>query len=194
MKGKSTFTQKEADVIEQLILQKLQATEDKQKGIREKIRKLGFYASDFSIKEAYDVSDFRNSVHINGSKKSSTITPKKEVVKSVTTKKNTLLPSNTISNFTEKELESLGFAGFKSIANIRKNNYQDLPMEKGVYMILLNDRKSIAFLKEGSGGYFKQKNPNVSIATLKDNWVEKTNVLYIGKAGSESAVQHFCLV
>ncbi len=66
MKGKSTFTKSEAEQIEVLISAKLKATSDKQKGIRDKIRKLGFYASDFNIGNGYTVSDFRRVVNIIG--------------------------------------------------------------------------------------------------------------------------------
>ena len=34
----------------------------------------------------------------------------------------------------------------------------------------------------GTGGYHKNKNPNVSLEILKQNWVEGVNVVYIGKA------------
>ena len=36
-------------------------------------------------------------------------------------------------------------------------------------------------------GYFKGKNPNVSLETLEANWVENSLVLYIGKTGGENS-------
>ena len=54
---------------------------------------------------------------------------------------------------------------------------------KGVYVVLRESESSPQFLSEGTGGFFKGKNPNVSIAELKANWVEGTHVIYIGKAG-----------
>ena len=33
------------------------------------------------------------------------------------------------------------------------------------------------------GGFFKNKNPNVSKATLEANWVDRTIVIYIGQVG-----------
>jgi len=61
MKGKKIFTKAEADAIRILIKMKLQAPPDKQKGIRQKIRNIGFYYSDFSAnKDGYTVSDFDN--------------------------------------------------------------------------------------------------------------------------------------
>jgi|25_taG_2_1085351.scaffolds.fasta_scaffold01231_5 hypothetical protein len=59
MKGKSKFTTEEADQIEQLIKKKLAAGVSEQKSIRNKIRRLGFYASDFGIGGGYTVDDFR---------------------------------------------------------------------------------------------------------------------------------------
>ena len=61
MKGKNIFTTSQIDEIKKLIAEKVRATEDKQKGIRAKIRKLGFYYSDFSTKkDGYTVADFES--------------------------------------------------------------------------------------------------------------------------------------
>ena len=58
MKGKKIFTISEIEEIKKLIVEKLRATADRQKGIRNKIRKIGFYYSDFdSSKEGYTVAD-----------------------------------------------------------------------------------------------------------------------------------------
>ena len=59
MKGKNIFTTSEVDKIKKLIAEKGEATPSKQKGIRNKIRELGFYYSDFSSqKDGYTVEDF----------------------------------------------------------------------------------------------------------------------------------------
>jgi len=58
MKGKSEFTEYEANQIRKLIRQKLLASTTEQKGIRNKIRDLNFYFSDFSDKKGYTVDDF----------------------------------------------------------------------------------------------------------------------------------------
>lgn len=64
MKGKSTFTAKEISTIKKLITEKLHATPSKQKGIRQKIRNIGFYYSDFcSDKDGYTVEDFEALIH-----------------------------------------------------------------------------------------------------------------------------------
>lgn len=46
MKGKSIFTRREADEIRALIRERNNADASKQKGIRAKMRKLGFYGKD----------------------------------------------------------------------------------------------------------------------------------------------------
>lgn len=67
MKGKTTFTKTEADEITRLINAKLRADSTEQKGIRNKIRKLGFYASDFGFHDGYTVEQFLSVAKIIGS-------------------------------------------------------------------------------------------------------------------------------
>lgn len=67
MKGKNSFTQQEVNEILALIEEKLNAEPSMQKGIRAKIRKLGFYHSDFELPRrpgGYDQDDFLNVVAI----------------------------------------------------------------------------------------------------------------------------------
>lgn len=66
MKGKSTFTQIEANAIIALIRKKLVANRNEQKRLRDKIRALGFYASDFGIGGGYNEHDFLRVVKIIG--------------------------------------------------------------------------------------------------------------------------------
>lgn len=61
MKGRNSFTSFEVLKIKRLIAEKIIASTDKQKGIRQKIRNLGLYYSDFSPKrEGYTVADFES--------------------------------------------------------------------------------------------------------------------------------------
>jgi hypothetical protein len=81
------------------------------------------------------------------------------------------------------EFKQAGFIGFKEMIDLF-NDSSIIPDSMGVYLVLKPDNMSCEFLTVGSGGYFKGKNPNVSIEELKRNWVDNTNVLYIGKATS----------
>lgn len=94
MKGKKVFTKKQADEISSLITQKLMSDSNKQKGIRNKIRKLGFYASDFGLGGGSTVDDFLRVVTIVGvGKPNAQIVTKEEKPfvtnqKSIVTKRN----------------------------------------------------------------------------------------------------------
>ena len=66
MKSKPYFTQAEADAIVRLIKEKLAADPSKQKSIRDKIRKLGFYASDYGFRDGYTVQQFLSVAKIIG--------------------------------------------------------------------------------------------------------------------------------
>jgi len=75
-----------------------------------------------------------------------------------------------------------GFSGFKTVEEL----YDDpsyIPAAKGIYLVLA-DNSNPVFLKKGTGGFFKGKNPNVPIEILTANWVPTSLVLYIGKAGN----------
>lgn len=63
MKGKKLFTYSEAEKIKLLINKKVKASKYDQKRIRDEIRAIGFYFSDFSSKKGYTVDDFENLIH-----------------------------------------------------------------------------------------------------------------------------------
>lgn len=80
------------------------------------------------------------------------------------------------------DIVKAGFVGFKTIQELFIDSSQ-LPNIKGVYLVLNQSITPPEFLLVGTGGYFKGKNPNISVAELNAKWVDKTLVVYIGKAG-----------
>lgn len=84
------------------------------------------------------------------------------------------------------DIKRAGFVGFKTMQELFVDSSQ-LPAIKGVYLVLNLDTKTPSYLQVGTGGHFKGKNPNVTIPGLKSNWVDKTIVVYIGKAGSDTS-------
>lgn len=76
----------------------------------------------------------------------------------------------------------LGFEGFKPISELM-DSVDVVPDKKGIYMVLRGATSAPIFVEQGTGGFFKGKNPNVTIEDLKKNWIEGERVLYIGKAG-----------
>lgn len=89
------------------------------------------------------------------------------------------------------EIEKEGFDGFISLNELFKND-SVIPKIKGVYMILFDSTKQQEFIENGSGGFFKRKNPNVSISILEENWVKKL-VFYILEKQEVSRVQLICI-
>lgn len=81
------------------------------------------------------------------------------------------------------EIRNAGFKGFKKMSELFLDNSM-LPDTNGVYLVLNIDNRPGEFLTVGSGGHFKGKDPNISLADLKSNWVDNTKVVYIGKATS----------
>ena len=75
---------------------------------------------------------------------------------------------------------------FKSIKELMQS-CEELPYEKGVYMVLRTSNDAPTFLKEGTGGFFKGKDPNVSIEELEDNWIDDEPILYIGQTGGNGS-------
>ncbi len=81
------------------------------------------------------------------------------------------------------ELKKNGFTGFKTVKELWENK-SVIPKIKGVYLVINPKPNDNEFLKISVGGHFKNKNPNVSLQELKNNFVENSKVIYIGKAGS----------
>lgn len=81
-------------------------------------------------------------------------------------------------------LRNMGFEGFISMGELMDGAKSEIPAQMGVYVVLRENNTTPKFLSEGTGGFFKGKNANVSIDELKANWVEDTSIVYIGKAGS----------
>ena len=66
MNGKAVFTRQEADEVIALVRKKVVAAQPEQKRLRDKIRKIGFYASDFGIGGGYTEHDIMSVVEIEG--------------------------------------------------------------------------------------------------------------------------------
>ena len=80
------------------------------------------------------------------------------------------------------DLKAAGFEGFIPVAQLQTDSTA-IPRTAGVYMVVYTGENIPEFLSRGTGGFFKGKDPNVSITELETNWVENTCVVYIGKAG-----------
>ena len=83
------------------------------------------------------------------------------------------------------EMKEFGFVGFETIDTLMMYECSQVPKQKGIYFVLNQGPSN--FLQNSVGGYFKGKNPTISINKLKNNLVEGTLVVYIGKAGGSNS-------
>lgn len=83
------------------------------------------------------------------------------------------------------EMKEIGFKGFETIDTLMMYECSQVPKQKGIYFVLNQGPSN--FLQNSAGGHFKGKNPTVSINKLKNNLVEGTIVVYIGKAGGSNS-------
>ena len=75
------------------------------------------------------------------------------------------------------------FEGFVSVQDLWEDK-SVIPKIRGVYMVIDPNFQDKQFINPGVGGYFKGKDPNVTIEVLNSNVVPGAEVAYIGKAGS----------
>jgi len=83
-------------------------------------------------------------------------------------------------------IRNSGFVGFKTIEQLW-NDSSCLPNEKGVYVVINPHCSKKQFLAKGVGGFFKGKNPNISLEELTSHWIEDCHILYIGQAGGNGS-------
>ena len=82
-------------------------------------------------------------------------------------------------------MKEFDFIGFETIDTLMLYECSQVPKQKGIYFVLNQEPSN--FLQNSVGGHFKGKNPTVSINELKNNLVEDTLVVYIGKAGGSNS-------
>ena len=91
--------------------------------------------------------------------------------------------NESVSYDSVNTLETYGFEGFLSVESLRASNLIELPLVKGVYLVLSLKDLAPDFLDTSMGGRFKEKDPSVDIEVLIKKWIENTIVVYIGQAG-----------
>ena len=192
MKGKNTFTTEEISELRKLIMKRQNASCDEQKRIRNKMRAIGFYGKDeWGILDC-QLSDLdalikREQIRVVGMLPDTLKICLKTQMEHVM--KNSIIRG--IDFKTIENLQQAGFVGFIPIADLWED-CSAIPRTKGVYMVVRTTTVAPEFLKQGSGGFFQDKDPNVPLDILRANWVNDTCVIYIGKAGgvSSSATLH----
>jgi hypothetical protein len=77
-------------------------------------------------------------------------------------------------------LRDVGFSGFVRFASLPSSR---VPEGSGIYVVVRPTSAGVpAFLDRSPAGWFKGKDPSITLARARDNWVDGTEVVYIGKA------------
>lgn len=85
-----------------------------------------------------------------------------------------------------KEMKESGFEGFETVDTLMIYECSQVPKQNGIYFVL-NQGGKPSFLQKSIGGHFKGRNPTVSVNELRENWINDTLVVYIGKAGGTNS-------
>lgn len=79
-------------------------------------------------------------------------------------------------------LQGAGFLGFRSMSHLLRTGCLEVPVERGVYVVVRDSERRQEFLARSVGGWFRQQDPSVTVDVLKERWVEGAQVLYLGRA------------
>ncbi|WP_113652197.1 GIY-YIG nuclease family protein [Pedobacter namyangjuensis] len=176
MKGQNTFTSSQILIIKKLIAEKVISTPGKQKGIRGKIRKIGFHYSDFSSKkDGYTVADFEELI-LSGQIKISGGSYKHEVNTTAKIIEKPIIVENKIHVIQKSK-------GLKSNLDIFKLNRFDPKTD------------SETIIANSSGNYILclKKNSNLSTVSIKPvlTSFDGLQVIYTGIAGGSLRTRDF---
>ena len=79
------------------------------------------------------------------------------------------------------EMKKDGFQGFETIGDLMENGCENVPDKKGVLFVIHQGAKPI-FLAKNDGESVIGRPFKYSPDDLEKNWIDKTNVVYIGES------------
>jgi hypothetical protein len=86
------------------------------------------------------------------------------------------------ATFTRPGLVKVGFVGWRRWDELRASNFGEVPQAPASYVVYRESVAAPVFLPASPAGWFKDKNPSVTVTRLEAEWVEGEHVVYIGKA------------
>ncbi len=194
--GRTSFNRAELDAIKSLLHKIRGAEPGRQKGLRERLRRqFDFYISDFATdRQGFVASDIdalvrRGVIVLVDDTTSPPLTAQRSAVPATgapsspapSVEPSTAAPA-LFAALRRADLEAAGFTGWRTWAELRSTQFAEIPATPGVYTVHRPKLGEPTFLEESPAGRFKDRDPTVSPATLRENWVSGAGVVYIGKA------------
>jgi hypothetical protein len=79
-------------------------------------------------------------------------------------------------------LRAMGFEGFASVRDVRRDDCRSLPRENGVYVLVRAREGEPRFNARGTAAFWRGQNPNLKVEDLATRWVPGAILVYVGRA------------
>jgi len=86
-------------------------------------------------------------------------------------------------------IDCSSFCPSTRIKDLQLTNCEDVPTQKGVYLIIRYSLGKPNFLEKSVGGYYKGLYPSYRKDDVVSNWVDGARVLYVGKASGKKGLR-----
>jgi hypothetical protein len=83
---------------------------------------------------------------------------------------------------TIEELRAAGFEGFATVSDLIGSRCAEVPVARGVYVVVRESAEAPRFLPKSVGGHYRRKDPTEAVADLEAKWVPGAIILYFGRA------------
>jgi hypothetical protein len=82
-----------------------------------------------------------------------------------------------------ESLRAVGFDGFATVAELAGSRCAEVPVARGVYLVVREPALPPKFMPSSAAGMFRGQKASVKPETLAEKWVRDAIVLYVGQAG-----------
>lgn len=86
-------------------------------------------------------------------------------------------------------LDLSNFSSPMSVGTLQRTKCAAVPNKPGVYVVLFPTQRRPAFLDKSVGGWLKKKNPSDPATFIRQNWIERATIVYIGKGDGKKGLQ-----
>lgn len=187
--GRLSFTEDEIAALRQLLTELRRSDRDRQKTIRAKIRRIGFYISDVSRDAGgFTATDFdalvRRGVITQGAADPEDWTKARAAHGDRNPGEGDDRSSANVipTRWTQRGLEADGFSPWVTFAELESALTSIPVLAAGVYVVLRDRTVNPKWQVPSPAGNTWRGDPTVSIEALRANWVPDASVVYIGKA------------